>query len=176
MFKDPVTSPCGHNFCKSCLEQCWDRSQLSCCPLCKEKFTKRPEVKINTALREIVEHFRKKCTFDNPEVLCDFCTGTKLKALKSCLDCGMTLCKSHLEPHSHASKLQKHKLINAVKNLEDYICRKHKRPLEMFCSDDQTSVCEFCIEGDHRNHTIIHIEDETKKRKVRNNDEWLLYI
>ncbi|KAF5886807.1 E3 ubiquitin-protein ligase TRIM39-like, partial [Clarias magur] len=52
VFTDPVTTPCGHNFCKSCLTQCWETSQHSHCPLCKEKFTKRPELKINTTLRE----------------------------------------------------------------------------------------------------------------------------
>lgn len=168
VFSDPVTTSCGHNFCKSCLTQYWNTSQLCCCPLCKENFTIRPEVKTNISLKEIVEHFKKKCTFDEPNVLCDFCTGTKLKALKSCLDCGMAFCMSHLEPHSHVVKLQKHKLINPVKNLADYICQKHQRPLEMFCSDDQMCVCEFCIEGDHRSHTMIHIMDETGKKKVRN--------
>ncbi|KAK2860280.1 hypothetical protein Q7C36_004446 [Tachysurus vachellii] len=60
VFTDPVTTPCGHNFCKSCLTQCWDKSQHSHCPLCKEKFTKRPELKINTTLREVADHFKKK--------------------------------------------------------------------------------------------------------------------
>ncbi|KAG7327965.1 hypothetical protein KOW79_007909 [Hemibagrus wyckioides] len=35
----------------------------------------------------------------------------------------------------------------------------------MFCRDDQTFVCEFCVEGGHRNHTISHIEDESGQRK-----------
>lgn len=79
----------------------------------------------------------------------------------------MTFCTSHLEPHRHVTKLQNHKLINPLKNLEDYICQKHQRPLEMFCRDDQTFVCKFCIEGNHRNHKISHIEEETGQRKVR---------
>lgn len=176
VFNDPVTTPCGHNFCKNCLIKCWDSSQLCCCPLCKEKFTNRPAVKINTALRGIVEHFKETCTLDEAEILCDFCTGTTQKALKSCLDCGMTFCKSHLEPHGHITELQKHKLINPLKNLAEYICQKHQKPLKMFCTDDQICVCEFCVEGDHRNHTIIHTEDEVQKRKVRETDKQMLYI
>ncbi|KAK3568044.1 hypothetical protein QTP86_029107, partial [Hemibagrus guttatus] len=167
VFTDPVTTPCGHNFCKSCITQCWEKSQHCHCPLCKEKFTKRPELKINTTLREVADLFKKKCGSDKPEVLCDACTGEKLKALKSCLDCGLTFCKTHLEPHNHVSKLQKHKLINPVENLEDYICQKHERALELFCRDDQTCVCQFCTETNHKNHNTVPIEEESREKKTQ---------
>ncbi|KAF4089038.1 hypothetical protein AMELA_G00061850 [Ameiurus melas] len=164
VFTDPVTTPCGHNFC---ITQCWEKSQHCHCPLCKEKFTKRPELKINITLREVSDHFKKKSGPDKPEVLCDACTGEKLKALKSCLDCGLTFCKTHLEPHNHIHKLKKHKLIKPVENLEDYICQKHERALELFCRDDQTCVCKFCTEGDHKNHNTVPIEEESRERKTQ---------
>ncbi|KAF4089027.1 hypothetical protein AMELA_G00061900 [Ameiurus melas] len=167
VFTDPVTTPCGHNFCKSCLTQCWEKSQHCPCPLCKEKFTKRPELKINITLREVSDHFKKKSGQEKPEVLCDACTGEKLKALKSCLDCVMSLCGTHLEPHNHVPRLKKHKLINPVENLEDYICQKHERALELFCRDDQTCVCKFCTEGDHKNHNTVPIEEESRERKTQ---------
>ncbi|XP_047671996.1 E3 ubiquitin-protein ligase TRIM39-like isoform X2 [Tachysurus fulvidraco] len=167
VFTDPVTTPCGHNFCKSCLTKYWDKSQHGLCPLCKEEFTKRPELKINTTLREVADHFKKKCGSEKPEVLCDACSGEKLMALKSCLDCGLSLCKTHLEPHNHVSKFKKHKLINPVENLEDYICQKHERALELFCRDDQTCVCQFCTETDHKNHNTVPIEEESRERKTQ---------
>ncbi|KAG8429067.1 hypothetical protein GDO86_018374 [Hymenochirus boettgeri] len=34
MFLDPVTTPCGHTFCKQCLERCMDHQPY--CPLCKQ--------------------------------------------------------------------------------------------------------------------------------------------
>ncbi|XP_060789579.1 zinc-binding protein A33-like [Neoarius graeffei] len=167
VFTDPLTTPCGHSFCKSCLTQCWEKSQHCYCPLCKEKFTKKPELKINTTLREVADLFKKKHSPDKPEVLCDACTGEKLKALKSCLDCHATFCKTHLEPHNLVSSFQKHKLINPVENLEDYMCQKHDRPLELFCRDDQTCVCQFCTEGDHKNHNTVPIEEESGERKTQ---------
>ncbi|XP_027034210.2 zinc-binding protein A33-like [Tachysurus fulvidraco] len=81
VFTDPVTTPCGHNFCNSCLTQCWGQSQHCQCPVCKEKFTKRPKLKINTTLREVADHFKKKRGSDKSEVLCDACSGEKMKAL-----------------------------------------------------------------------------------------------
>ncbi|XP_062863297.1 E3 ubiquitin-protein ligase TRIM68-like [Trichomycterus rosablanca] len=167
VFTDPVTTSCGHNFCRSCLTQHWDKSPQCHCPLCKEKFTKRPELKINTTLREVADHFRKKGEVDKPEVLCDVCTGEKQKALRSCLDCGVTFCESHLEPHINVPKYKKHKLINPVKNLEDYICQKHEKPFERFCIDDQICVCQFCTLDDHKNHNIIPIEEEINKKKIQ---------
>uniref|UniRef100_A0A4W4EHR7 Bloodthirsty-related gene family, member 1 n=1 Tax=Electrophorus electricus TaxID=8005 RepID=A0A4W4EHR7_ELEEL len=50
---DPVSTPCGHNFCRTCLTQYWDNTPRCLCPLCKETFTRRPELKINTTLREV---------------------------------------------------------------------------------------------------------------------------
>ncbi|XP_060775700.1 E3 ubiquitin-protein ligase TRIM39-like [Neoarius graeffei] len=167
VFTNPVTTPCGHNFCKSCLTQCWEKSQHCHCPLCKEKFTKKPELKINTTLREVADHFKKKRGPDKPEVLCDACTGEKLKALKSCLDCRATFCKTHFELHNLVSSFKKHKLINPVGNLEDYICQKHERPLELFCRNDQTCVCQFCTETDHKNHDTVPIEEESRERKTQ---------
>ncbi|KAL7880494.1 hypothetical protein SRHO_G00027480 [Serrasalmus rhombeus] len=167
VFTDPVTTPCGHNFCMKCIKTCWGNSEQCHCPFCKEKFTKRPELKINRTLREVVDHFKTKSGLIKPEVLCDACTGVKQKALKSCLDCGLTFCKSHFEPHNNVPKLKKHRLISPVENLEDYICQKHERPLELFCRDDQTCVCLFCIETDHKTHNTVPIEEESGERKTQ---------
>ncbi|XP_053538868.1 E3 ubiquitin-protein ligase TRIM39 [Ictalurus punctatus] len=165
VFTDPVTTPCGHNFCKSCLKQIWDTSQHYYCPYCKEKFTKRPELKINITLREVSDRFKKKTVSDKSQVLCDICTGVKRKALKSCLDCVLTFCPSHLDLHNKIIKNKKHKVINAVENVKKYICQEHKRPLEMFCRDDQKYACWFCTVTDHNDHNVIPLEEESGQRK-----------
>ncbi|XP_067237708.1 E3 ubiquitin-protein ligase TRIM39-like [Chanodichthys erythropterus] len=166
VFTDPVTVPCGHNFCKSCLNQCWDKSETCCCPLCKETFSKRPDLKINTALRQVIQLFKEKFCLKKSEVLCDICDERKLKALKSCLMCQSSYCETHLEPHQRVPRLKKHKLINAVENLEDYLCQKHERPLELFCRDDQTCVCLSCTDGDHKTHNTVPLEEESEEKKA----------
>ncbi len=167
VFTDPVSTPCGHNFCKSCLNQCWNNSQECKCPLCKETFSKRPDLKINTALRQLVQLFQKKFSLSKTNVLCDICDERKLKALKSCLLCQNSYCETHLEPHQRVPNLKKHKLMDPVENIKDYICQKHERPLELFCRDDQTYVCLFCTDGDHKTHNTVPLEEESKKKKAR---------
>ncbi|XP_073678879.1 E3 ubiquitin-protein ligase TRIM39-like [Garra rufa] len=165
VFTDPVTTPCGHNFCRTCLNKCWTNTQTCFCPLCKEQFSRRPDLKINTTLKEVVQHFKEKLNLGRSEVFCDICDGRKQKAVKSCLMCPSSYCETHLEPHHRVPRLKKHKLINAVENLEDYICQKHQRPLELFCRDDQTCVCLSCTEGDHKTHNTVPIEEESQQKK-----------
>ncbi|XP_026111696.1 E3 ubiquitin-protein ligase TRIM39-like isoform X2 [Carassius auratus] len=166
VFTDPVTTPCGHNFCKICLNKCWDNSQTCSCPYCNETFKQRPDFKINTTLRELVDHYKKKSPEETTEVLCDFCEERKLKALKSCLVCQSSYCETHLEPHLRVTRLKKHKLMDPVSNLEDYICQKHERPLDLFCRDDQTCVCSICTVKDHKNHNTVPIEEESQEKKT----------
>ncbi|XP_059385936.1 E3 ubiquitin-protein ligase TRIM39-like isoform X2 [Carassius carassius] len=166
VFTDPVSTPCGHNFCKICLNKCWDNSQTCSCPYCKETFKQRPDLKINTTLRELVDHYKKKSPEKTTEVLCDICEERKLKALKSCLVCQSSYCETHLEPHLRVTRLKKHKLMDPVSNLEDYICQKHERPLDLFCRDDQTCVCSICTETDHKNHNTVPIEEESQEKKT----------
>ncbi|XP_057184377.1 E3 ubiquitin-protein ligase TRIM39-like [Triplophysa rosa] len=167
VFSDPVSTPCGHNFCKICLSTYWNNSQDCRCPNCKETFKQRPDLKINTTLRDVVDEHKKKCHEEQAEVVCDICSEGKLKAVKSCLVCQSSYCETHLEPHLRVSGLQKHKLIDPVKNLLDYICQKHDRPLGLFCRDDQTCVCLICTDGEHKNHNTVPLEEETEEKKIQ---------
>ncbi|KAI5627340.1 E3 ubiquitin-protein ligase TRIM39 [Silurus asotus] len=176
VFTDPVSTPCGHNFCMICLKEFWDSSSHCQCPVCKEKFSNRPDLRVNTFISALAATFKKSVQLKSSKtadqlpsksrkVLCDSCTENKLKALKSCLHCGLSFCNSHLMPHKTTAKLMKHKLMEPVENLEDYICQKHERPLELFCRDDQTCVCQFCSERDHKTHKTVPIEEESVEKK-----------
>ncbi|XP_045928377.1 E3 ubiquitin/ISG15 ligase TRIM25-like [Micropterus dolomieu] len=147
VFTDPVTIPCGHNFCKSCITELWNITVPHQCPLCKEFFDKRPELRVNTFISDMASQFRQpaikkvgnfseqECA-NSEEVLCDVCTETKLKALKSCLVCVTSYCETHLKPHQTFAGLKKHKLIDPVENLESRMCKKHDWPLELLCKTE----------------------------------------
>uniref|UniRef100_A0A3P8T6F6 Uncharacterized protein n=1 Tax=Amphiprion percula TaxID=161767 RepID=A0A3P8T6F6_AMPPE len=161
VFTEPVSIPCGHNFCLACLSRHW-ADKLHCqCPLCNEKFTKHLKLRVNIEFREVVENFKKHHA-DSPvkpgQVPCDYCPGNKIRASKTCLVCLTSYCETHLEPHHRVSSLKRHKLTNPVHKLEDKICQKHNRILEFLCRDDQTRVCSLCAE--HSAHDTVPLEEE----------------
>ncbi|GCB72604.1 hypothetical protein scyTo_0002084 [Scyliorhinus torazame] len=57
-FTDPVTLDCGHNFCRSCISQCWEKKEINSCPECREEFPER-NLKINRPLASLAETARK---------------------------------------------------------------------------------------------------------------------
>ncbi|XP_041068426.1 zinc-binding protein A33-like [Carcharodon carcharias] len=57
-FIDPVSQDCGHNFCRSCITQCWEKKQLNSCPECREEFPER-NLRVNRALANLAEKARK---------------------------------------------------------------------------------------------------------------------
>nr|XP_019950088.1 PREDICTED: E3 ubiquitin-protein ligase TRIM39-like [Paralichthys olivaceus] len=59
IFTSPVTIPCGHSFCLSCLSQYWARHQSKYCPHCKRVFTDRPDLSVNHILADISDNYRK---------------------------------------------------------------------------------------------------------------------
>ncbi|KAL0964931.1 hypothetical protein UPYG_G00274590 [Umbra pygmaea] len=178
VFTEPVSIPCGHNFCKACIRTHWDSNDLCQCPMCKKTFDKRPDLFINTFISEMFAQFKKsiqvednsspdECSSILIEVFCDICTETKLKALKSCLVCLTSYCETHLEPHQRVAALKKHKLIDPVENLEDRMCKKHDRLLELFCRTDQMCLCLLCLKSDHMSHKTVLLEEEYVEKMSR---------
>ncbi|KAJ8013793.1 hypothetical protein DPEC_G00033480 [Dallia pectoralis] len=100
------------------------------------------------------------------DVLCDFCTTRKEKAVKSCLVCLASYCENHLQTHYDYPALMKHKLVKATGQMREKLCAQHEKLLEVFCRTDQTSVCVLCIMDEHKNHNIVPAGTErTEKQK-----------
>ncbi|XP_047451412.1 E3 ubiquitin/ISG15 ligase TRIM25-like [Mugil cephalus] len=185
VFTDPVSTPCGHNFCKKCITEHWKTNVQCQCPMCKRAYDTRPELFVNTFISEMVAQFKwsakhKANTSSSEqqvakpgEIPCDVCSGTKLKALKSCLVCLASYCESHLEPHQTMSGLKRHQLMDPVEDLEGRMCMKHDKLLELFCKTDQVCVCMLCTVLDHKTHEVVllKVECEEKKTKLKITEE-----
>ncbi|XP_050983795.1 tripartite motif-containing protein 16-like isoform X2 [Labeo rohita] len=174
LLKDPVAIPCGHSYCKSCITGCWDQEdqmRVYSCPQCRQTFSPRPALLRITILAEVVEKLKKTklpadCYAGAGDVQCDVCTGTKYKAIKSCLVCLNSYCQNHLEQHESFFKGKRHNLTDATGRLQEMICQKHQKILEVFCRTDQKCICVLCTIIEHKNHDIVSAaEQRTEKQK-----------
>ncbi|XP_067308790.1 tripartite motif-containing protein 16-like [Pseudorasbora parva] len=178
LLKDPVTIPCGHSYCMSCITDCWnkeDQKRVYSCPQCRQTFTSRPALNKNVVFAEMVEKLketklrraRPSLSYAGPDdVECDVCTGRKYKAVKSCLVCLESYCQSHFERHEEFHSGRRHKITDATGRLQEMICSKHDKQLEIFCYTDQRCICYLCTMDDHKNHdTVAAVVERTEKQK-----------
>ncbi|KAL7838753.1 hypothetical protein AOLI_G00271570 [Acnodon oligacanthus] len=177
LLKDPVTINCGHSFCKVCINGCWDQDDqrgVYSCPQCRQTFTPRPVLSRNNVMAEVVEKLKKTELRAAPpapryagpgDVECDFCTGRKLKAIKSCLTCLASFCETHLKPHCEVPTWRKHKLVEASSQLQEKICSQHDEVMKIYCRTDRSCICYLCTMAEHKGHdTVPAVTERTEKQ------------
>lgn len=176
VFREPVTTACGHNFCMDCLQDYWDHQVLTgeCpyCPQCREPFSSRPQLRKNISLGEIAITFareesqRPRKLASSRDVPCDFCSPRKFKAIKSCLQCMAALCDNHIRSHYEDKTFKNHQLVEPLVDLKASTCLKHRKLLELFCKMEGTSICQMCVREEHKNHDVISLKEERAKKEV----------
>ncbi|XP_056598955.1 E3 ubiquitin-protein ligase TRIM47-like [Triplophysa dalaica] len=184
LLKEPVTIPCGHSYCMSCIMDYWDQKRVYSCPQCRQTFTPRPVLGKNTMLADVVEKLkntklqvaRPDLCYAGPEnVECDVCTERKHKAVKSCLMCLSSYCQTHFEPlycqthferHEELHSGKRHKVTDATGRLQEMICPQHDKLLETYCRSDQCCICYLCMVDEHNKHdTVSTAAERTEKQK-----------
>ncbi|NXY02980.1 TRI25 ligase, partial [Pteruthius melanotis] len=165
LFSTPVTVPCGHNFCSSCLELTWaGLSEGFSCPQCRATFAGRPQLQKNTVLCRVVEQLQGRagakgeeeeerqedeeaagCWAGEPPVPCDSCR--EAPAVQTCLTCTASFCAEHLRPHRDSPAFRDHQLCPPLRDLQQRKCPQHNRLFEFFCSQHGVCICSLCLLG-----------------------------
>nr|XP_003467068.1 E3 ubiquitin/ISG15 ligase TRIM25-like [Cavia porcellus] len=158
LFKDPVTIPCGHNFCMSCLDETWAfQGEPYRCPQCRASYTTRPLLRKNTVLCAVVEQFRQAnqahaqacdrkptgCVQDQDWVPCHQCP--REKAVMTCLECMASFCLVHLQPHLNDPAFRDHPLQTPMPDLHVHKCPQHYHLQEFFCPEHSKCICQSCL-------------------------------
>ncbi|KAI3366562.1 hypothetical protein L3Q82_000481 [Scortum barcoo] len=183
VFTDPVTLPCGHNFCKDCISQHLNFNSQRCCPMCKERVDKKYKLGVNTFISEVALQFRQsagkkarnksKQQGAKPEkVPFDVLTGSKRTSLKVYFLLALVLASliiffaTYLNLHQTMSSLKTYQHFHTVENS---MCTKHGKPLGLYCKNEQTAICRSCAESSHRFHHIVPLKEEyeVKKRELK---------
>ncbi|XP_072882624.1 E3 ubiquitin/ISG15 ligase TRIM25 isoform X4 [Hemitrygon akajei] len=179
LLQEPVTAPCGHNFCRDCLSLYWadDRVGLSgfSCPQCRCHWAQRPELRPNRVLCTVVAGLeRARCNAETVgkaevesglTVPCDACPpAAAAAALRTCLTCLASFCAEHLEPHQQSPALRSHSLRLPLPDLAQRRCPSHGKLLEFRCCQHGDCLCAVCL-LDHRSCSTVTEEEAREKRE-----------
>ncbi|OCT60318.1 hypothetical protein XELAEV_18046334mg [Xenopus laevis] len=152
IYTDPVSLPCGHNFCQVCIERTWKRQESlkedHSCPECTQSYRRKPELKRNGCLSNIAKQFfSTHPEQDGTGIFCNYCIHSPVPATKSCLLCEAFLCDAHVRVHSKSAE---HVLTEPTASFSNRKCSVHNELLK-----------------GHRVE-LLNEASEKKKEKLRN--------
>ncbi|XP_031750837.1 E3 ubiquitin-protein ligase TRIM7-like [Xenopus tropicalis] len=171
IYTDPVSLPCGHNFCRGCIGRTWDTQEETfrenpSCPECRQRFKRKPELATDWKLRGMVERFRPTETEPGETgIFCTYCLLSPVPAAKSCLLCEASLCDTHLRGHCQSAE---HVLTEPTASFMGRKCSVHHKVLEYHCCEDSACICvSCCLAGEHRGHRVELLSEASEKKKEK---------
>ncbi|XP_073678882.1 uncharacterized protein [Garra rufa] len=101
-------------------------------------------------------------------VECDSCTGRKNKAIKTCLVCLASYCKTHLKLHNDLNLGNAHSLVDVTGQLQRKMCSQHHKLLEVYCCTDRQCICCLCmLDTNHKGHDMVSAATERAEKQVK---------
>uniref|UniRef100_A0A3P8VWN5 E3 ubiquitin-protein ligase Midline-1-like n=1 Tax=Cynoglossus semilaevis TaxID=244447 RepID=A0A3P8VWN5_CYNSE len=184
VFIDPVTLPCGHDFCLTCIQAVWETDGKTegplFCPECQIFLSSGLRLEINNSLQTKVKDFTASrssplqpestsaSTKSASTILCDHCIESPSVAVSTCLTCDASLCQAHTLLHQERSALKEHTVVEVTEDPLSLKCREHRDELKLFCMEDRVPVCCFCVlVGTHKNHKASQLHEACSHFKVR---------
>eukprot|EP00079_Xenopus_tropicalis_P012793 XP_002940233.2 PREDICTED: tripartite motif-containing protein 7-like [Xenopus tropicalis] len=169
IYTDPVSLPCGHNFCRCCIGGVLGTQEGSghySCPECRAEYQERPALPRNRALGNIAERFRPTETEPGETgISCTYCLLSPVPAAKSCLLCEASLCDTHLRGHCQSAE---HVLTEPTASFMGRKCSVHHKVLEYHCCEDSACICaSCCLAGEHRGHRVELLSEASEKKKEK---------
>ncbi|KAE8280412.1 E3 ubiquitin/ISG15 ligase TRIM25 [Larimichthys crocea] len=178
IFTDPVTLPCGHDFCLTCIQAVWETDVSHngpfFCPECQIFLPSDLTLEINTSLQNKVKDFTanqpsaaelqsttsNRTTKSSSTIHCDHCIETPTVAIRTCLTCDASLCQAHALLHQQRSALREHTVVEVTGDPLSLKCREHRDELKLFCMEERVPVCCLCVlVGMHKNHKASQLHE-----------------
>ncbi|KAM6922487.1 E3 ubiquitin/ISG15 ligase TRIM25 [Lycodopsis pacificus] len=183
-FTDPVTLPCGHDFCLTCIQAVWETEGSDegpfFCPECQVFLPSDLTLETNTSLQTKVKLFAtntpsttepwtttpSRATTSSSAIHCDHCIETPSVAIRTCLTCDAALCQAHALLHQQRSALREHTVVEVTGDPLSLKCREHREELKLFCMEERVPVCCLCLlVGMHKNHKALQLHEACKDFK-----------
>ncbi|XP_068094546.1 E3 ubiquitin/ISG15 ligase TRIM25-like [Hyperolius riggenbachi] len=167
IYKNPVSLPCGHTFCRLCviyaLEAKEEQTGEFLCPECREDFGSWPHLLKNLPVKYVVANLLQEAP-EHISFPCCYCIDSPVAAVQSCLLCEAHLCEKHVEVHS---KSPEHVLCDPTNYTENRRCPIHNRLLEYYCTEDNDFFCVSCmLDGEHQGHQVETLDEAFMKKKM----------
>ncbi|XP_043080852.1 E3 ubiquitin-protein ligase TRIM39-like isoform X3 [Puntigrus tetrazona] len=172
LYRDPVTLPCGHNYCLGCIQNAAsaeDPKSPKRCPECREEYGSTETLPKNFKLSSIVDGFLVATTGGGlrggPTMPCDQCLDNPVAAVKFCTRCEMSLCPGHLKKHEDQYR-SLHVLVELPAERDGKRCPVHLKVTEYLCAQERLFLCSECLmEGTHQHHEVQTFEVAKEEMK-----------
>lgn len=162
VFTEPVTLPCGHNFCRNCIAQHLKTNPQPQCPMCKEPVDKKQKLGVNTFISELAvqaagrrssissrQHATAPEPSDGPPAGPKRTSLTPRLLVAFGLACLILFFGANLRFHQMLSSCDV--LLTSVETSPDIMWGVHDEHLELCCKNEERPVCQNRRPSSHRN-------------------------